>query len=293
MAGCSIVSPGCHKCYAATMAKRLAAMGQHKYAGLTDRNGQWTGKINYSATDLMAPLTWRKPRRVFVNSMSDLFHEQIPDSWIDSVFSVMAMTPRHTYQVLTKRAERLSAYMNSVGLLERIKNGIAANFIDTIHPQWPLPHVHLGVSVEDQKRANQRISFLAETPAAIRFLSCEPLLGRIQLPDISRSVHWIIVSGESGPGSRNCDINWIRSLVDQCRRANVKCFVKQLGSKPVGDWGDNPPMVHVTHAGGRVSREFSQYKNGRWKLRDKKGGNITEFPQDLRIREFPKELSST
>lgn len=256
--GCSKVSAGCKNCYAEAVAHRLTA-----------------------------PLCWRKPRKVFVNSMADLFHADVPDWFIDRVFAVMAMSPQLTFQVLTKRPERMRQYMKQqvfgraegftygdriariacdilAGLPERLGNSVARRMLGLRTP-WPLPNVWLGVSVENQSAADDRIPHLLATPAAVRFLSCEPLLGPVQLGVGGQffdygiggcpRIDWLICGGESGPGARPCDVAWIRSIVQQCKAAAVPVFVKQLGSV----------------AG----------------LRDPKGGDPAEWPEDFRVREFP------
>lgn len=252
VAGCSIVSPGCHNCYAMKMAARLAAMGQAKYQGLT-KDGRWTGKMNTSEKDLTIPLKWKQPKRVFVNSMSDLFHEDVPDAFIDRVFGVMAVAEQHTFQVLTKRAKRMQRYIeefdaprfgSAVREFLGKKALLGERNTESIVLDWQeaggtLKNVWLGVSVEDQKRADERIPKLMETPAAIRFLSCEPLLGPIDFrkvpgfnkcgqagQDILKNL-WVICGGESGPGFRPMELDWARSLRDQCRAARVPFFFKQ------------------------------------------------------------------
>jgi protein gp37 len=219
----------------------------------------WNGKVeasNYG--QMIKPLSWKKPRRIFVNSMSDLFHEDMPEAVIDQVFAVMALCPQHTFQVLTKRAERMRKYLiarNGMGnsALCRAINAIPAA-LGNRHGalEMPLPNVWLGVSVEDQQRADERIPHLLATPAEVRFLSCEPLLGPVDLAgyldghedngvDLSRDVgsrvgacigwtpplDWIIAGGESGPGKRPMDLAWMRSLRDQCAAAGVPFFGKQ------------------------------------------------------------------
>jgi protein gp37 len=187
------------------------------------------------------PLRWTKPRKVFVNSMSDLFHEDVPDAFIDRVFAVMALAPQHTFQILTKRAERMREYMSgrrtrrgdrAVRPHERRAPRIAKGSYS-----WPLPNVWLGVSVENQHFADERIPLLLQTPAAVRFISAEPLLGPVDLahwlddiPSGSRRLDWVIVGGESGPGARPFDLAWARSIVQQCQAAGVPVFVKQLGA---------------------------------------------------------------
>lgn len=266
LAGCSIVSPGCTNCYAMRMASRINKMtpASH-YEGLTQFvNGRpvWTGKIARAPDHIFnAPLKWRKPTRVFVNSMSDLFHEDVPDAFIDRVFAVMALSPRHTFQILTKRAERMRDYVSTLAdealKWERLGDAAApyvgnAAYASAGECAWPLPNVWLGVSTEDRARADERIPLLLETPAAVRFISAEPLLGPIDLErlhyDSERADHhqaalsgylvdiilaetnrldWVIVGGESGPGKRPVDLEWMRSIRDQCKAANVPLFVKQ------------------------------------------------------------------
>ena len=187
--GCTKVSPGCAHCYAEVMAKRLQAMGRPEYKDAVDDNGHWTGWIEFAGPQrLLAPLRSTKPKMIFVNSMSDLFHVDVPQHWIDLVFSVIAASPWHTYQVLTKRPERMHAYFDDPGLSHRIFELVKehrSQFKRAVPfgVQFPLPNLWLGVSVEDQKRANERIPLLIQTPAAVRFLSCEPLLGPVNLAE--------------------------------------------------------------------------------------------------------------
>jgi protein gp37 len=196
--GCTKVSPGCKLCYAERMAKRLQAMGQPRY-----RNGFTT---TLHGDLLEAPLGWAKPRRVFVNSMSDLFHEAVPEDFIARVFAVMERASQHVFQVLTKRADRLEAL--APGL------------------HWP-PNVWMGVSVESADYT-WRIAHLRRVPAAVRFLSVEPLLGPIpRLP--LRGIDWVIVGGESGPGARPMDPQWARAIRDRCIAGGVPFFFKQWG----------------------------------------------------------------
>jgi len=196
--GCTKVSPGCKHCYAETMAKRLVAMGSPRY-----RDG-FTVTLQRDLVDL--PRRWRAPRTVFVNSMSDLFHEDIPADYIARLFRTMTECPQHTFQVLTKRAERL------LELAPRL--------------QWP-PNVWMGVSVENQK-FTARVALLQQVPAFVRFLSIEPLLGPLgQLP--LAGIHWVIVGGESGRGARPVEREWVVSVFRQCRAARVPFFFKQWG----------------------------------------------------------------
>ena len=196
--GCTKVSQGCKRCYAERMAKRLTAMGSERY-----RNGF---KVTLHPDLLDVPRRWRQPRVVFVNSMSDLFHEDIPAQYVQRVFATMRDCPQHTFQVLTKRSQRLAA----------------------LAPQLPWPgNLWMGVSVEDA-RVISRIDDLRHVPAAVRFLSLEPLIGPLdELP--LQGIHWVIVGGESGPRARPMRKEWVDSIYAQCRRAGVPFFFKQWG----------------------------------------------------------------
>jgi protein gp37 len=234
------------------MAGRLEAMGSPIYRGHTVKTKAgfvWNGKVSESNWgQMIKPLSWKRPRRIFACSMSDLFHEALPDEAIDRVFAVMALCPQHTFQVLTKRPERMRRYLSQaqgniwdamMGLPSRRVNYVVmrdGNPVIQAAPGWPLPNVWLGVSVEDQQRADERIPLLLETPAAKRFLSCEPLLGPVDLwPKLIGGVNvpgldWVIVGGESGKGARPMHPDWARSLRDQCQAAGVPFFFKQWGS---------------------------------------------------------------
>ena len=212
LAGCSIVSPGCTNCYAMRMAARIERMqpASH-YKGLTKQvngNPVWTGKIARAPEHIFyAPLKWRKPTRVFVNSMSDLFHEDVRDEWIDRIFAIMALSPRHTFQILTKRLKRMQKYSGRRAALDNV---------------W------LGVSVENQQAADERIPLLLDTYAATRFISAEPLLGPLALEALLPGIDWVVVGGESGPGKRPVNLDWMRDIRDQCKAAGVPLFVKQI-----------------------------------------------------------------
>lgn len=230
--GCDRVSEGCDHCYAQTLAKRLKAMGNRRYQqdGNTRTSGPGFG-LTLHSDQLQLPTRWREPRVVFVNSMSDLFHDGVPQDFIAEVFDVMAATPRHTYQVLTKRPGRMASVLNSLGR--------------------PSPNVWLGTSIENQRWADIRIPHLLKTPAATRFLSCEPLLGPIELPrSIRTAVGWVIVGGESGPGARPMDISWARSLRDQCSESGVAFFFKQ--------WGGRTPKAGGRQLDGRTWDEMPE-----------------------------------
>ena len=209
VAGCAIVSPGCTNCYAMRMAARLEAMGQDKYRDLTRPQGgrsAWTGSVKCDETTLDVPLRWRKPRFVFVNSMSDLFHPNVPEAFIARVWTTMAAARRHTFQILTKRPERM--------------RHVTEQFA-------PLPNVWLGTSVETADYL-PRLDELRATRAVVRFASFEPLLGAITDANLA-GIHWAIVGGESGPGARPMDADWVRSLRRQCENQGVAFFFKQWG----------------------------------------------------------------
>lgn len=253
--GCTKVSAGCDHCYAETFAERWRGIPGHHFENGFD--------VTLRPERLEQPLHWKRPRRIFVNSMSDLFHEAVPTAHIAAVFDVMRQTPQHTYQILTKRHARMRSLARSAAFGEGC----------------PLPNVWLGVSVEDQHWADIRIPALLQTPAAVRFISAEPLLGPVGLrpgewiPPIGGgprvnlatpwetpgpSLDWVIVGGESGPGARRMTEGWARFLVGQCQDTGTAIFVKQLGSVLGRKLGAGP-----------------------------KGGDWDAWPEDLRIREFP------
>jgi protein gp37 len=347
--GCSIVSPGCTNCYAMRMAHRLEAMSDGKHASVVGARGVglshytgttkvvndkpvWTGKLAIASNHaLTAPLRWKKPRTIFVNSMGDLFHEDCPDEWIDQVFAVMALAPQHTFQVLTKRAERMRAYFDDA---EHASMKIGAALGDMLDGDWiwgegkqyrqqiegmislahgltpddqgfaaedflPLPNVWLGVSTEDQKRADERLPHLVNTPAAIRFVSAEPLLGPVSLGPwlaveqvrLSMGLHWternyevqkidwIIAGGESGPGARPMHPDWARSLRDQCAAADVPYFFKQWGEFHPGDQVSNHQQVKAKGDMGRALRDGHAIDLGTmwtWRLGKKTAGRLLD-----------------
>lgn len=214
VAGCSLASAGCTNCYAMQMAYRLQCMGVEKYNGLTQKKGKnitWNGTVREDAASLEIPYKWRKPRTIFVNSMSDLFHDEVSDDFILAVWKVMRETPRHNYQILTKRPERMAKIVR-----QKVKD--------------VLPNVWLGTSVEDS-RVSGRILSLNEVPAAIRFVSFEPLIGSVGKVNLQH-VDWAIVGGESGPRARPIKEAWIDEIHTQCMKHNTAFFFKQWGS-----WG--------------------------------------------------------
>jgi protein gp37 len=310
--GCALVSPGCTNCYAMKQAHRFSGKGQ-PYAGLTKLRPKggpvWTGRARFIPEQLAEPLRWRAPRKVFVNSMSDLFHEDVTNEQIAAVFGVMAACPQHTFQVLTKRAERMLDWFewlnqeaanlpNVVGATPPLGASVQASacvmmagiselgtqrFLRACETRaWPLPNVWLGVSVEDQKRATDRIPSLLRTPAAVRFVSAEPLLEGVDLSyyleaqgyesngpagwvATGRGIDWVIVGGESGPGARPFCLSWAMNIVADCEEASVPVFVKQLGARPY------------------VVSDAVELR-----LNDRKGGDWNEWEPYLRVRQFPE-----
>lgn len=252
--GCAKVSEGCRHCYAMRMAHRLGHNPKvgDVYQGLTKPSSsgpQWTRTVRVLPERLGQPLGWRKPRLIFVNSMSDLFHEEIPETFVTAVFAVMAAAGGHTYQVLTKRPEHLQAWSAMVPtsadarrrwLLEAVEvhqPALAADLrrVAALGRVWPLPNVWLGTSVESREHVD-RIGLLREVSAAVRFLSLEPLLGPLPGLDLS-AIHWVIVGGESGPRARAMDPSWVLDLRAQCEAAEVSFFFKQWGGVRKGTAG--------------------------------------------------------
>ncbi len=334
--GCTHVSAGCRNCYAERIANRFKG-------GKAFPDGF---KVTLHPERLNQPLRWTRPRKIFVNSMSDLFHEDVQDDFIAAVFCIMAAAPQHSFQVLTKRPERMLKWVNSVSehddpawiyLNERARKyglegeGEAPGPLEDRIP-WPLSNVWLGVSVENQATADKRIPLLLATPAAVRFISAEPLLGPIRLwywsdeedgivgtavvlhsrktPDTPDGpgewigeryvgLDWVIVGGESGPKARPFDVAWARSVVEQCRDAGVACFVKQLGAIPfIGDGKHTHIFGHrgffVQCDQGDPCPYCGKHPITNWptlKLNDRKGGDIAEWPADLRVREFPFRMA--
>jgi protein gp37 len=263
--GCTKVSPGCAHCYAEAFAERFRGVPGHPFENGFD--------LRLVPERLEDPLRWKKPCRIFVNSMSDLFHEGVPNEYIEQVCRVMLEAHWHTYQVLTKRAGRMADL-----LWGRLR--IAA--LDS--------QIWWGVSVEDRKHGLPRIKALRESGAANSFISAEPLLEDLGKVDLS-GIGWVIVGGESGPKARRCDVQWIRNMVRRCQAKGVACFVKQLGACVhdtndagfQGDDGDWPMDTQTEDLG------FGRYQGEpvRVILKHPKGGDPSEWPEDLRVREFP------
>lgn len=303
--GCSRVSPGCEHCYAETMAARFSDPGQ-PYHGLAKRSGRglpkWTGEVRFVAEHLADPLRWKRPRRIFVNSMSDLFHEKLLSEEIAAIFGVMAAAPRHTFQVLTKRPERMREWFEwaatatcrdgrhagpAAACLDEAAFTLSVDglFPDAIakadHDTWPLPNVILGVTAEDQQRWNERVPVLLDTPAALRMVSVEPQLEMVRsdvtwAPDTFIApidalkaapglpvIDWIITGGESGPGARAYDLAWARALKGQCETSGTAFFMKQTGANAT----DRGAAFRTKHHAGK---------------------DPGEWPADLQRQQFPE-----
>lgn len=299
--GCTRVSAGCQRCYAEVMAWRHVLMCRAKgvsckYDGtvhLVGGDPRWTGALNFDEASLDAPLRRNKPASWFVNSMGDQFHEKVRDEWNDRMFAVMAQCPQHVFKILTKRPERMRTYASALSALDAQSRAIRVlRSMYRGHPAeklvtgqidrrtvgefpWPLPNVWLGTSIENRAELH-RLDDLRASPAAVRFVSFEPLLE--DLGDLNLTgIHHAIFGGESGNREpRPCDVAWIRRGVEQCRAQGAAPYVKQLGAHVVckidewdgtpqaNRWGDGPLLV------------------------DRKGGSPEEWPPDLRVREFPR-----
>lgn len=338
--GCSEISPGCANCYAARQAIRYAGalecdvckgeggrQGRKcsacrgsgftyrgPFVGFVERSPlgtpRWTKRVELlGATVLEAPLRWREPATVFVNSMSDLFHEALTDEQIEDVFAIMALASRHTFQVLTKRARRMRDWLNREDIAERMDAAVEramdrpsyrgpsghACFVqeDGEVERWPLPNVQTGVSVENQRMAEERLPLLLEARTAFRFVSVEPMVEAVDLmsalwngavaeevmmrfaTDVDEKtaslrpvfgLDWVIVGGESGPKARACELGDVRRIVRQCRRSKIPIFVKQLGA----------------HARARAGGFVIPFRT-----KHPRGGDPLEWPKDLRVREMP------
>lgn len=338
--GCDRISPGCANCYAKTLHDmRHAAYARGKR--LPVQYAVPFETIQLKPERLSDPLRWRKPSRIFVNSVSDLFHESIPDAYIDQMFAAMAMAPWHQFQVLTKRPHRMHRYLTErtfgnslISEPSAYKRVVAAMDMPVWMPggkrflrvpkAWPLPNVWLGVSVENQRWADERIPLLLDTPADVRFVSYEPALeavdftrwvsgcrskagntGCVRCQNGNRlpSADWVIVGGESGTGARPFHIAWARHVIDQCKEAGVAVFVKQLGAVPVIDEAlmSGPLAIEEQHL---IYRQWPSHVtfgnktndsrlNGRCVfLRDGHGGEINEWPVDLRVRDYPHVVTT-
>lgn len=294
--GCSKVSQGCKHCYAEREWGRLSANPK-----ATAYHGRAFTDVACHEDRLDQPLRWKKPRMIFVNSMSDLFHEDVPDAFIDKVFAVMALAEKHTFQVLTKRPERMLAYLSHPDRYDLI--GLTAMPLVESRSygllEWPSSNVWLGVSVEDQATADERIVQLLKAPAVVRWVSAEPILGRIDLQHIrldedtyynaltgdslmlsrtiipmENTINWVVLGGESGNSARALDAHHLRSLLMQCQKAGTPVFVKQLGYRFMD-------LGNVVYGAGVSTADASR------RLRHRAGADMDEWPMDLRVREWP------
>ena len=254
--GCTKCADGCRECYAETMAWRLKCMGKPAYQRVLNSKNKWNGNIVRQAGQLEKVLSWRKPRMIFWGSMTDIFHPKVPFEWIDPMMAVIALTPQHTHQILTKRPERMAEYFEGVAALEVeserdmvIWDAWRAVYGEKLNDRiWPLPNLWLGTSISTQADTDKNIPILMQIPAAVRFISLEPMLERIdfygedgsflhdfwqsELFDTNNGVathlHQIIIGCESGPKRRPCRLEWVKDVIRQCDEAGVSVFVKQL-----------------------------------------------------------------
>lgn len=259
--GCDIVSPGCTNCYAMRQARRLASnpvLKPNRYRGTTKPSKKgpvWTGVVRMASRDtILKPLSWRKPSLIFVNSMSDVFHPSLKASEVAQIFAVMALGKQHVYQVLTKRPDVMLAFVTNPSTPASVELAMQAIKPGSKVPEWPLKNVWMGTSVEDQRRARERIKMLLQVPAAVRFLSMEPLLGEVLLEDELtkadwKKLHWIIVGGESGPNARPMHPVWARKIRDACAKHGVQFFFKQVGSNA---WVKDGKAAEFLAVGGRL-----------------------------------------
>jgi protein gp37 len=349
--GCRRVSPGCEHCYAEKVAHRFSKLVNGKpgpYFGLTVLGKQgvrWSGEARFIPEALAEPLSWRKPQRVFVNSMSDLFHEDVTNEQIAAVFGVMAACPHLTFQVLTKRPARMLAWLSEYedsfmqlagaadaaiskvqGMTPQMAGRLYGHFDDEMGDtdrSWPLRNVWLGVSTEDQQRADERIPLLLQCPAAMRWVSAEPLLGPVNFTRVpcrggtlnaltgewmsaDRAVReggraeprlgWVVTGGESGPGAREHNVNWSHGIVEQCIANRVAVFQKQLGAHVTdrNDVGFDGGADDRWPAGTEADFDSGDRMQGalvRIRLKNRKGNEPGEWPSELRIRQFPKAVS--
>jgi len=294
--GCSKVSSGCDHCYAEAMAARFCKPWQ-PYSGLI-ASGRWNGRVHVVEERLRDPIRRKKPRKIFVNSMSDLFHGEIDEDTIDRIFAVMAICRHHTFQILTKRPHRMFEYLAGYGRLD--------NIYDCWHEfsggpmeaeAWPLPNVWLGVTAENQQTADERIPLLLQTPAAVRFVSVEPMLGPVDLrPYLHRGlladpseigkfrdpVDWVICGGESGPGARPMHQDWARGLRDQCQVARVPFLFKQWGEWLHQDqWPDTAVEIDPDEWMHATRGEYGQTRRIGKKVAGRRldGREWNEFPE--------------
>lgn len=272
MRGCSPKSEGCRNCYAMRQAIRMSGAGG-AYEGLvrkTAKGPRWTGAVRFVPELLDLPHRWREPSRIFVASMSDPFHPRFRDAQIDAMVASMYLAPQHVFQVLTKDPERMSRYLSDPALYDRVLR--AADVLRARRPKLtaigianptrhPAPWVQWGTSVENQETADDRLRWLARTPAAVRIVSYEPALGFVDFTAWRAALHGIFVGGESGPGARAFDVEWALRTIDFGRRYGIAIFVKQLGRRPIAN---SVPL----------------------RLKSRKGKDMGEWAPELRVRDL-------
>lgn len=326
--GCTMVSTGCENCYAMTLAG--TRLRDHpSRAGLTRElpSGRhvWTGEMRLNKDWIDQPVRWKKPKTIFVCAHGDLFHGYVPDEWVALIFAVIHRCPQHTFQVLTKRPERMQMLLESRQFWRLVRAWgkgnlrMCATDASLDDSAIVLPNMWLGTSVEDQRTANERIPHLLATPAAIRWISAEPLLGPIDLTHIggdgfgwrrldclnglryvrangledgcewetekAQGLDWVVVGGESGPDARPFNLDWARAIIRQCEDTHIPVFVKQIGSNPWWDGEGLPPADYI-----HLERAFLDGVS-RWKLdllQSRKGGDPFEWPEDMRVRQMPE-----
>lgn len=319
--GCSHASSGCSNCYGERLAAtRLRHLPTYGLVVQSDKP-RWNGKVLDLTDRLGDPLRWRKPQRIFVNDMGDTFHPEVSFTYITAMFGVMAACPQHTFMLLTKRPERMLEFYRWVEKREMEGRSMFCDdspewrIWQMLHVSarrkgvkvpshhgggWPLPNVWVGTTCEDQTRAEERIPFLIQVPAVVRFLSLEPLLGDIniglmgtqpstwmngqQYRMVHQDIHWAITGGESGPRARQCAREWLVNIVRQCHEAGTPCFVKQLGSAYVDE---------KNAIGGRYVKVPEEYGSPVKRLKDMAGRDMAEWPSSLRVRQYPEATCAT
>ena len=272
--GCTKISPGCNGCYAARMAHRLGQTSKTpQYKGTTKGKGEWSGKIRFVEHLIEKPRSWNKPKRVFVCSMGDIFHENTSEEWIEVLWNKMLEFSQHTYMILTKRPGRMQDFISK----RKDRNGLPLDLLDPVSGQPK--NIWLGVTAENQAKANERIPILLNTPAAKRFASVEPMLGRLDLAAdrFINGLDWVLCGGETGPKARPMHPKWVHLLRNQCKDAGVPFFFKQ--------WGEFYTKAIDSTTGGRI---FTMYENkaDRKNIHDWSGGSIAV---DMEGRIFRQE----
>lgn len=260
LVGCSKISAGCANCYAATAAATPRLQQFQQYQGVVGQHKNWTGQINFvpNVLDQIRRLT--KPQKIFMCSMSDMFHKNVEHEWLIEIWRCMRDCQHLTFQVLTKRPRQMLEFTRWLSRHESLGDNWNSVY----------GHVWLGTSVENQNVADERIPVLAQVQAKVRFLSCEPLLEDINLKLKRDRLQWVIVGGESGSGARGCAVSWIRSVVEQCQVAHVPVWVKQTGAAPIMEEGQNPSTFSAAIKC------------------DRKGEALECLPDELKVREFPR-----